>query len=197
MPQLSAIGEPAINQCVRVMLRLHDLDVQGKGHCAEAARVSAEMEIPWSEMTAQEQERLGGLSEDLYALAEKKGPSVNVSADEAAQWRQSLGNAYRAHNWDGLLLLLRQAPRAVPAPVISFLQARAWENLGHLDVAVRFMERAAELDPDDRILVLAYLQKFGREAEATACASEILQEDEYERGWPLDRFRVGPVQRSG
>jgi hypothetical protein len=158
------------------MLRLHDLDVQGQGSSSEAAQACAEMELPWFEMSAQEQERVGGLSQDLYALAQKRGPGANLSAAAVAQWRQSLRDAYHGGDWDGLLVLLRQAPREVPPSVIPFLQARAWENLGHLEVALRFMERAAELDPDNRVIVLIYLQKLGREVEATAYANEILHE---------------------
>jgi tetratricopeptide (TPR) repeat protein len=176
MSHVAVVAEPAVNRCVRLMLQLHDLDVQGKGSSPAAAQACAEMERPWFELSEQEQERVGGLSEDLYALAEKKGPDANLSPVEVAQWKQLLGDAYHRGAWDGLLALLRQAPREVPPQVIPFLQARAWENLGHLDVALRFMERAAELEPDDRVMVLIYLEKLGREEEATAYAHQLLND---------------------
>ena len=54
----------------QLLLRLHDLIAKGQGDELGADAVRDEMDGPLHALTEAEQERLGGLSEDLYALAE-------------------------------------------------------------------------------------------------------------------------------
>ena len=60
------------------------------------------------------------------------------------------------------------SPPGIPAHVIPFLQARCWEKLGLLEVAVRFMKEAERSDPHQAVAVLFLLQKAGRAEEAKA-----------------------------
>lgn len=70
----------------RLLLRLHDLIAKGQGDAPEGDAVRDQVGAPWYAMTAAEQERVGGLSEDLYALAENRPRSVKMSAEARWTW---------------------------------------------------------------------------------------------------------------
>jgi hypothetical protein len=138
----------------RLLLRLHDLIPRGRGDEPEADAVRDRMDAPWHALPEAEQELLGGLSEDLYALAENNPRSVRMSDEERQQWGQEFGAAFAAGAWDRALVLLRRPPEDVPADHVAFFQADCWEHLGCPEVALRFMRAATRLDPARAISVL-------------------------------------------
>jgi hypothetical protein len=138
----------------RLLLRVHDLIANGQGDGPEADNVRDEMDAPWYALTEAEQERLGGLSEDLVALAESNPRAVKMSAEERRQWGQDFGAAFEAGDWDRTLVLLRRPPDDVPADHVAFFQADCWEHLGCPEVALRFMRAATRLDAARAVSVL-------------------------------------------
>jgi hypothetical protein len=138
----------------RLLLRLHDLIAKGQGDDPEADAVRDQMDAPWYAMTDAEQERVGGLSEDLYALAENNPRAVRMPAEERRQWGQEFGAAFAAGDWDRALVLLRRPPDDVPAAHVAFFQADCWEHLGCPEVALRFMRSATRLDTAQAVSVL-------------------------------------------
>jgi hypothetical protein len=138
----------------RLLLRLHELIAKGQGDNAEADAVRDEMEAPWYAMTEAEQERVSGLSEDLYALAGNTLRSVKMSAEERREWGQAFGAAFEAGDWDRALVLLRRPPDDVPADHVAYFQADCWEHLGCPEVALRFMRAATGLNTERAVSVL-------------------------------------------
>jgi hypothetical protein len=142
----------------RLLLRLHDLIAKGQGDDLEAEAIRDEMDAPWYALTEAEQQRMGGLSEDLSALAEKNPRSVTMSAEERRQWGQAFGAAFDAGDWDRALVLLRRPPDDVPGDHVAFFQADCWEHLGCPEVALRFMRTATRLDTTHSVAVLTLWQ---------------------------------------
>jgi hypothetical protein len=138
----------------RLLLRLHDLIAKGKGDDPEADAVRDDMDAPWHAMTEAEQERMGGLSEDLYALVESNPRSVKMSAEERSNWGQEFGAAFESGDWDRVLLLLRRRPEDVPTDHVAFFQAECWEHLGCPEIALRFMRSATRLNTGVAMSVL-------------------------------------------
>jgi hypothetical protein len=138
----------------RLLLRLHDLIAKGQGDDPEADAVRDQMDAPWYAMTEAEQDRVGGLSEDLYAAAESNPRSVKMSAEERREWGQAFGAAFEAGDWDRALVLLRRPPDDVPADHVAYFQADCWERLGCPEIALRFMRAATRLNPERAVSVL-------------------------------------------
>jgi hypothetical protein len=154
MKSAAAADETAARAYARLLLRLHDLIAKGQGDDPEADTVRDGMDAPWYAMTEAEQERLGGLSEDLYALAENNPRTVKLSAEDRRKWGDEFGAAFQAGEWDRALILLRRPPDDVPADHITFLQAECWEHLGCPEVALRFMRAATRLSTGGAVSVL-------------------------------------------
>jgi hypothetical protein len=129
----------------RLLLRLHDLIAKGQGDDSEADAVRDDMDSPWHAMTEAEQQRMGGLSEDLYSLAENRPRSVKMFAEERSKWGTAFGSAFESGDWDRALQLLRQCPDDVPADHVAYFQAECWEHLGCPEIALRFMRSATHL----------------------------------------------------
>jgi tetratricopeptide (TPR) repeat protein len=138
------------------------------------------MEEPWDQMTEREQERMRGLSEDLYAIEDGGAKQVPMSPGDRASWASDARTAFAAYQ-DGdcdstLAFLRRPAPEGMPRHAVPFMQARCWERLGEPDVAVVFMKESERHDPEQADSVLYLLQKAGRTAEAEEYARRIVAE---------------------
>src|SRR5262249_32489172 len=92
--------------CARLLLELHALSLHGKGSSLEATAACAAMEQPWNAMTEPEQERLGGLSEDLYTLEDGGAKRVTMAPDERRRWSeevQAASAAFERGEYDAVL----------------------------------------------------------------------------------------------
>jgi hypothetical protein len=154
MHHTTAIDETPFRAYSRLMLRLHDLIAKGQGDDPKADAIRDEMDAPRHRMTEAEQKRAGGLSEDLYALAENDPRSVKMSAEERSNWGKAFGAAYENGDWDRALLMLRRRPEDVPAEHVAFFQAECWERLGCPEIALRFMRFATRLNAGVAVSVL-------------------------------------------
>ena len=61
---------PAYLQSLRGLHRLHALSVAGQSQSPEADALRDSLEGPWYALSETEQQRLNGLSEDLYSLSD-------------------------------------------------------------------------------------------------------------------------------
>lgn len=154
MKYTTATDDTAARAYARMLLHLHDLIAKGQGDDPEVDVVREQMDAPWHDLTEAEQERVGGLSEDLYALAENNPRSMTMSPEERRNWGQDFKVAFEAGDWDRALVLLRRPPGDVPADHVAFFQADCWEHLGCPEVALRFMRSATRLDPAHAVSVL-------------------------------------------
>lgn len=154
MKQLAGTDDTPGRAYSCLLLRLHDLIDKGQGDDPEADAVRDQMDGPWRALTEAQQERVGGLSEDLYALAENNPRAAKLSSEERRTWGQDFKSAFDSGEWDQALVLLRRPPDDVPADHVAFFQADCWEHLGCPEVALRFMRSATRLDPVHAVSVL-------------------------------------------
>jgi hypothetical protein len=140
----------------RLLRELHTLIAAGNGDSEAADALRDQMDAPWEGLTEREQDRLGGLSEDLYALTQGGARPVVRSPAEDARWRQELSEALQEKDCDRALALLRQPPSDVPPGAIASLQARCWESLGDPETALLFLRQAERLNPQHASLALSF-----------------------------------------
>ena len=145
------------------------LIAEGKGDSEEAEALADRMDAPWHAMTTQEQDRMRGLSRDLYALAEGGTKQIPMSPDEAKQWHEGAGAALAgldAGDVDPVLGFARRpAPEGLPRHVIPLLQAKCWQRLGDIETAEVFMKEAERHNPRAAASVLGLLQPLARTEE--------------------------------
>src|SRR4051812_20583468 len=69
-------NDPLINEpykeYIRLLQRLHQLLVEGKGESPEADELRDGMDIPWESLNPEQRERVGGLAADLNWI--RRGP---------------------------------------------------------------------------------------------------------------------------
>jgi hypothetical protein len=131
----------------QLLQQLHALLAEDKGDSVEAEAIREAMDAPGMALDRQERERMNGLSEDLYALAEGGARSVLMSPAEQQDWARNLQEAFHAKAWDRALELLRHSPLALPPGAVPLLQAKCWKHLGDTEVALRFQREAERIDP--------------------------------------------------
>jgi hypothetical protein len=126
----------------RLLRESHALISQGKGDTPEAEALADQMDEPWYALTAQEQQRMRGLSADLHALREGGPKRVEMSPDQYAQWqvtyRDAVQKVDRGDVDDALTFLRQPIPSNWPSPFIRLLQGRCWDKLGDPETASLF-----------------------------------------------------------
>lgn len=158
------------------VLKLHEFIAAGKGDDSDADLLRGEMEVYWRSLTEVEQERFRHLSADLYVITEGGVRSIQMTAEARAQWAKQFRACHEKGEWDGVLAVLRSPPEPVPKDLVAFMQARCWENLGFVEVALVFMKEAARLHPVNDLFVLVYLQRLALKGEALECAERIIRD---------------------
>jgi tetratricopeptide (TPR) repeat protein len=171
---------PAYQDVVRGLLRMHQYAVAGQDESDAADALRESMGQPWERLSAVERERVAGLSKDLYTITDP--PAVGQEPmNPHAQGK--LGEAYEAREkgeWDRALELLRRWGKYLPAPLLSYLRARIWEEAGDRSVAVVFFEHACQLDSQNENFRATYLNvlKWTDPERARAIAEPILNESQ-------------------
>jgi hypothetical protein len=175
---MTTSGEQPSRVFARLLLRLHELDAAGQGDGLEADAVREEMEVPWHELSFEEQERFRGLSEDLALLLEGGPKEAEIQPERRAEWTEKAKHALTSFQEGevdaGLRFLSSERPPHVPVQDVWFLQARAWERLGFPEVALVFARAAERFDPEASVHVLTLLQESGRSEDALRQADAIL-----------------------
>lgn len=116
------------------------------------------MEAPWYGMTPSERERMRGLSEDLYAVAEGGPPQIAMDDQKLQIWKNEVEECKRKYlqgDVDAWLAFWRKPrpsnfppPHGNPAFVVHFLQAQCWDKLGDPDTAAIFRKAAEQIVMD-------------------------------------------------
>jgi len=129
----------------RLLLKLHELDAQGKDQSPEADEVRAQMEGQEQFLTESEQVRLNGLSGDLYMLTGTEVPestTVPVSKEEFLK-------AIETKQWDLVLRAIRQRIAPHIAVQSALIRSMCWSGLGDFDVALLFAKFAEAMAPNN------------------------------------------------
>src|SRR5260370_14809319 len=128
---------------------------RGLGDSREAEALADQMDGPWYAMSDREQQRLRGLSVDLYALEEGGPKRIQMSPEEVAAWQKAAKSAWTQSELgdvDAALNFLRQPiPAGLPRPIIPFLQARCWDKLGDPETALLFIKEAERTDTTQNV----------------------------------------------
>ena len=101
--------------------------------------------------------------------------------------------AFQGQNWDQLLELLRRPPHFVSPDQVAYLRGRAWQELGHPEVALRFFDNASRLRPGHSpylILSLECLKETGNWEDAIKRATQFRLDS---TSSPSLLFRAGDV----
>jgi tetratricopeptide (TPR) repeat protein len=170
---------PSYLQSIQGLLRLHELTVSGNEDSSEAEAIRDSLERPWIGLSATEQKRITGLSEDLYSISNPRGnpPPANPQAQrkllEASQ-------ALESGDWDGALDLLRRWGKFLDAAILSFLRGTIWRDAGDNETAVLFYRHAVQLDPSEVSFAVMYLSTLDKTDPVAADqrAREILGNDQ-------------------
>lgn len=168
------------DQYERLLIDLSDaIWAQDKDRANEVRRL---MEGPERELTDEMMERLDGLAADLYMLSgkelfERTDPAEAVPARLGVELRQVWDNK----DWERVLVTLRKRMPFLSEEHRAYLRAVAYEGLGQVRSAFRFMDYASQLNPADpvyRFYVLDYLVKLGESDEAVGRARQYITDTE-------------------
>jgi hypothetical protein len=141
----TARNEPPVRVYARLLRQLHEYIARGQGDSPEAEAVGDQMDEPGYALTQREQERVGGLSEDLYALAEGDVKSAAMSKPDRDRWESEFGAAMGSADWDRALHLLRHPPNDVSPEYVRSTQAMCWGRLGDPETALVFAQAAERI----------------------------------------------------
>jgi tetratricopeptide (TPR) repeat protein len=166
----------AYREYVKLLKELHSLIAQDRGDSEEADRLRDLMDDPWDRMSPEEIQRVRGLSADLYSLVDPPPPPRQLTQAEVDEFQRRAEAAWNNREWDRVLELLREQPHPFAADRVAFIRAACWANLGDLETAPLFLERAASLDPSNSFYQTQYLCTLirdGRLADAISIADQI------------------------
>lgn len=164
----SASAEPAFEAGLALLLRLHELAMDGQNDTDNADGVRDELDAHWSRLRADDRRFLQDISADLQTL-EPDYVKPRIIRWEDADFRTRLVRAHETKAWRDLLRLLRDEPSFLPEDRIMYMRGRALQQLGLPVVALGFFERAHALDPANvnyECLLLDALLQAGRGPEA-------------------------------
>jgi hypothetical protein len=146
------VGNPYYVEYERLLRELHRLIAEGRGDTEEADLIRDDMDVPERKLSREEQDRLDGLSADLYMLQEDE---VFEPVDPDERTTQRLGvelkSAWDRGDWETVLKLLRKGPAFLSQDRIAYMRAKAYEELGHLETSRLFREYAARINPESSI----------------------------------------------
>jgi hypothetical protein len=133
----------------RGVRELHQLAACGKDDSPEADAIRDATDQPWTKLSEAERDRVRGLSDDLYSLAQPRSAVEAMTSTAQAE----LDEVYAAMNdgaWDEALDLLRGHQAHVEPALLSYLRGKIWLAAGDPPTAALFLEHAARLRPNDQ-----------------------------------------------
>lgn len=147
---MSAANDP-VREYARLLLQYHELDPRGENESPALNAICEAMDWPWQRMDRTQRQRMRGLSQDLYALADGR-QGTHLQEEERRYWAEEYRAALVKGDPDLYLEHLRRPyPHDFPTGVISLLQARSWDELGLPEVAVLFYQEVAKALPAARV----------------------------------------------
>jgi tetratricopeptide (TPR) repeat protein len=184
MPDGRYHNNPDFRRHEHLLVDLHRLIAEGQGDSADADRIRDDMEARWWQLSDEEQERLEGLSADLYALNDEEVWSV-VPATKAGEWRAARDQALENGRWAELVQLLRHRPADVHPIYLAWLRYRAYAALGEWEAAAAFAAHCLNLRPQNQLLweVLSALGQAHRYQEAQELGTKFRAETTIDIYW--------------
>jgi tetratricopeptide (TPR) repeat protein len=168
---------PAFVEYEDLLCRLHALMAEGEEDGAEAEVVRDAMDGPSKYLSEAEIGRLKGLSADLYLLSQSETFPIGREVLPLPVLLIKLKQHEEEGDWEGVLAVLRQRGSEAPARAVAFARARAYAALGHLKVAIQFLDFAFRDEPQVPSYIwirLQWLARSGHPIEAVSYAEKLL-----------------------
>jgi hypothetical protein len=127
------------------LLRLHERAAAGGQETEEKKQLRDAIDGPYSDLSADQQEAIEGLSTDLFDV---ENITSEPALDRVPPGDEALAAALQAQqsgHHDRALNLLRES-KSKPASRIAFFRGRNWIAKGEPKVALLFFNHAAKLD---------------------------------------------------
>ena len=160
----------------KLLIELHRLIAEGKGDDEEADAIRDQMDGPWYRLSREEDDRMSGLSADLYMLQDNEVYEPYEGTQE--QLRSDLNAAWERGDYEAALGFLRKGTPFLTPERVAYLRGRCYAALGHLDTALLFMRYASNRDPERaayRVAILDLLLSLQRLDEARAEAQSFMR----------------------
>ncbi len=122
------------------MIQLHRLIRAEADEIDRADRLRSTMSDCTVRMSPEEQDRIGGISGDLYAIVDDE---VFIETDDEEQSKKVLNELTQAvgeSRWASVIELLRYRPSDSPWETVNAGRSLAYGMLGHYNVALEFIE---------------------------------------------------------
>ncbi len=158
--------------------QLNSLMAEGKSDTDEAEAVRDAMDTPWMRLTQAEQARLNGLSADLYMLQDDE-TFEPAGGRTKIQIGQAIFAAMKQENWEEALALMRK-PNLIPKDRVATFRAKVYDELGHHDTALLFLNYAIEntKNPQGHLVVKLFLMlDLGYTHEIVPEAEQLLAQE--------------------
>jgi tetratricopeptide (TPR) repeat protein len=155
--ELPSIQRTAYGETVSGLLRLHRYVLEKNDDTPEYHDLCAALEAYWHELSPFEQERMGGLSQDLYTVSDPPPSDFQPMTPDAHGELREVYESRERGEWDRALTLLRQFDKILPPPLIAYLRGTIWGGLEEPQVAVVFHERAHQLAPENAAFLATFV----------------------------------------
>ena len=160
------------SEYLRLLARLHELIVQGRGDTDEADLIRDQMDGPWSQLNRRQIELADGLSCDFYTLGTNRTvPDFGGANDD------DFREAVQRQDWEKAINLVRKRESSLSPAVVAFLRGVCWLHLKQPEIALKFFEESSRIEPPDseqEIWYLSCLIQSGRALDAVPHARELL-----------------------
>ncbi|HUY89252.1 MAG TPA: hypothetical protein VMV10_10995 [Pirellulales bacterium] len=157
---------PVINEAyriyVRILRRLHQLEVAGQAQSPEAAELESQLEDAWEPLTSDQRESVAGLGSDLNWIRRGLPPRGTPKEKVQSEDLKAVQRAIQANRPREVLWRLRHCAAAMPQAELARLRGDAWAKLGEHETALLFFEHATRLDPTTGSLASIALDAIGK-----------------------------------
>jgi tetratricopeptide (TPR) repeat protein len=155
---------PHYREYERLLIELHRLMAAGESDTDAADVLRDQMDDAWFKLSEPEQQRLRGLSGDLYFLQGREVVERLTDDNAVIDAAHAIQDAAARRDWEQILELLRRRPANASLPGIIALRALAYAELGHRTAALEFLQFGIAVEPDEphlRYHLLSTLEDVG------------------------------------
>lgn len=166
----------AVAAYMRSIIRLHELDLQGRDDSPEADEVRDSADWAWPILKRADIERLRWFSQDLFMLGKGEPGEATATVPITAELQNEYGGAKSRSDWVAVLHVLRKLPANYPHASRAFIFGLAWMQVLGPEAALPFLQDAVRLNPGDlqfKIVLMSCLAVIGRPDDVTKVATSI------------------------
>jgi hypothetical protein len=149
MVKAEFFANPDFLQYVRLLHELHAAIREGKDESEEGERLRDQMDEPASRLSSDEIDSVHGISGDFYSITDPLPTAIVPRTPEVDADLAEASRAQASKDFNRALDLLRRRASYLEPAALAYLRGRTWSEAGEDRIASLFLERAAELDPNN------------------------------------------------